>query len=289
MDSHGWRILYQTIERAARALPAPPRRPRYSDVLIVAMLFWAVSQDRPMSWACDRSHYMGPFRPRRTPSVSQFSRRLRSERTRQILGGVYRCLAQPNRMTRLSCLDGRPLPVGACSKDDEARPGRVYGGLARGYKLHVLMTADYRVASWCVTALNVSEQTAAVALIREGPRLGLVLADGNYDSGPVYDAVAAQGGQLMTPVPAHAGRGHRRQSPHRLSGIDLYGDWGRYVYRERIRVEQGLAHMATFGGGLGPLPAWVRTLDRVRRWVGVKVVLYHLRRTLRKGEPLRAA
>jgi hypothetical protein len=289
MDSHGWRVLYQTIREAASVLPPPRRRPRYSDVLIVAMLFWTVSQDRPMSWACDRSHYYGPFRPRRVPSVSQFSRRVRSERTWQILDDVHRRLAQTGRITRLCCLDGRPLPVGSCSKDREARPGRVYGGFARGYKLHVLVTADYRVVSWCVTALNVSEQTAAVALIEVMPTLGLVLADGNYDSTPVYDAVAAKGGQLMTPVPDNAGQGHHRQSPHRLSGIDLYHDWGRYLYRERIRVEQGLSHMATFGGGLGPLPPWVRTLERVRRWVGVKVTLYHLRRMLRKQETPRAA
>jgi hypothetical protein len=289
MNSHGWTVLYQTIRRAANALPSPPRRPQYSDVLIVAMLFWAVSHDRPMSWACDRSHYHSPFRPGRVPSVSQFSRRVRSERTWRILDDVYRRLAQTDRITRLCCLDGRPLPVGSCSKDGEARPGRVYGGFARGYKLHVLLTADYRVVNWSVTALNVSEQAVAVALVETVPILGLVLADGNYDGTPVYDAVAAKGGQLMTPVPDNAGQGHRRTSPHRLSGIDLYRDWGRYIYRERIRVEQGLAHMATFGGGLGALPPWVRTLERVRRWVGVKVTLYHVRRMLRKQETPQAA
>jgi|MudIll2142460700_1097286.scaffolds.fasta_scaffold300189_2 hypothetical protein len=289
MNSHGWQLLYQTIRQAASVLPRPRRRPRYSDTLIVAMFFWAVWNDRPMSWACDRSHYHGPFRPPRLPSVSQFSRRLRSDRTEQVLDGVFRRLAETDRITRLCCLDGRPLPVGSCSKDREARPGRVYGGFSRGYKLHAMITADYRVLTWCVTALNVSEQTAAMALIETVPVLGLVLADGNYDGGPVYDAVAAKGGQLLTPLSDNAGQGHRQQSPHRLSAIDLYRDWGRYVYPERIRVEQGLAHMATFGGGLGPLPTWVRTLERVRRWVGAKMILYHVRRRVRRQETLHAA
>jgi hypothetical protein len=31
------------------------------------------------------------------------------------------------------------------------------------------------------------------------------------------------------------------------------------------------------GGGLGPLPAWIRRLERTRRWVGCKIVLYHAR------------
>ena len=35
------------------------------------------------------------------------------------------------------------------------------------------------------------------------------------------------------------------------------------------------------GGGLWNLPAWVRGLDRVRRWVGVKIVLYNARLALR--------
>jgi hypothetical protein len=152
-----------------------------------------------------------------------------------------------------------------------------------------MITADYRVVRWCVTSLNVSEQAAAVAMIETVPVLALVLADGNYDRGRVYDAVAAKGGQLLTPVPDNAGQGHHPQSPHRLEAIDAYRDWGRYVYPERIRVEQGLAHMSTFGGGLGPLPTWVRTLERVRRWVGAKVTLYHVRRALRNRQTNHAA
>jgi hypothetical protein len=289
MDDHGWRILYQTIRRVAKSLPPPPRQFEYNDALIVAMLFWTVAHDRPMSWACKRTHYYGPFRPRRLPSVSQFCRRLQLERTWHILDGVFRCLARTDVITRLCCLDGRPLTVGMCSKDPDANAGRVYGGFARGYKLHVLISADYRVISWCVTPLNVFEQKAAVAMVETQPVLGVVLADGNFDGGPLYDAVASKGGQLLTPVAENAGQSHHPQSPHRLAGIDFYRDWGRYLYRERIRVEQALAHVSSFGGGLAPLPAWVRTLPRVRRWVGVKLTLYHVRRMLRTQKLPRAA
>ena len=30
-------------------------------------------------------------------------------------------------------------------------------------------------------------------------------------------------------------------------------------------------------GGLAGLPAWVRGLERVRRWVGVKIIVYNAR------------
>lgn len=261
MDSHGWRILYSTIRRVANTIPRAGRRCRYSDVLIVSMLFWAVAHDRPMSWACDHRHYHGPFRPRLLPSVSQFSRRLRSPRTTQILQGVFQSLAETDRITSLCLLDARPLPVGACSKDHEARPGRVYGGFARGYKLHALMSADYRVMSWSVTPLNVAESTVARALVLTVPRLSWVLADGNYDAGRLYDAIAEKGGQLMTPFAENAGQSHRPQSVHRLEAIADYRSWGKYLYPQRIRVEQGLAHMATFGGGLGPCPRGFEPLN----------------------------
>ncbi len=37
MDSHMWRVIYQTIKQVDRTLPRVGRRLIYSDVLIVAM------------------------------------------------------------------------------------------------------------------------------------------------------------------------------------------------------------------------------------------------------------
>ena len=42
-------------------------------------------------------------------------------------------------------------------------------------------------------------------------------------------------------------------------------------------VETTFGNMSSYGGGLGPLPAWVRTLRRVKRWIGVKIAPYHAR------------
>jgi len=282
MDSQGWCMVYPIVLAESRALFGwRLGRYQYGDALIVGMLLWAVCHDRPAAWACDRRHYGGAFRPRRLPSPSQFSRRLRSERTAQLLTAVFRRLGETDRAAPVCYLDAKPLVVGPCSKDHDARAGRVYGGFARGYKLHAITTEDRRFLCWSVEPLNVDEGRVATELVDIVRPRGLLLADGNYDSGALYDQVASWGGQLLAPIPPNAGRGHRRQSAARLSAIASWQGVAGYVYRDRIGIEQIFGHLTSLGGGLGPLPAWVRTLPRVRRWVGCKLILYHARLRLR--------
>ena len=133
MSSLQWRELYQMIRRANRLLPRPRRKPVYSDTLIVAMYFWTVCHDRPQVWACQRCNYHRPFLPGRLPSVSRFNRRIRTPRCHAILKAVEQ-MSRPTEVPAIQLLDGRPLPVGPCSKDKQARPGRVYAGFARGYR-----------------------------------------------------------------------------------------------------------------------------------------------------------
>jgi len=125
-----------------------------------------------------------------------------------------------------------------------------------------------------VTSLNVSEPRVAEELV-ESTRgrlpLGLVLADGNYDRGRLYDCVASVGGRLLTPLPKNAGGGHRRQSSSRLVAAEAWKGIAGYVYRDRLAVERFFAHQSAYGGGLALLPAWARTLPRVRRWVGTSL------------------
>src|SRR5215211_5010683 len=82
MDREIWGIVMATVKRACRAVERDlgGRRPTYPNRLVVAMYLWAVWHDRTLSWACDRGHYTGVFRPRgRLPSVSQFSRRVKTD------------------------------------------------------------------------------------------------------------------------------------------------------------------------------------------------------------------
>lgn len=52
-------------------------------------------------------------------------------------------------------------------------------------------------------------------------------------------------------------------------------DLARYVLRARNAIE-GVFSVLTVSCGLS-LPPFVRRLERVRRWVGMKIILYHAR------------
>ena len=53
--------------------------------------------------------------------------------------------------------------------------------------------------------------------------------------------------------------------------------FARKVYALRGEIERIFSRLTCFGGGLSPLPAWVRRLDRVTLWVTAKIALYHAR------------
>ena len=131
--------------------------------------------------------------------------------------------------------------------------------------------------------LNVNEKPVAAELFRYGITDGLVLGDGEYDWRALYDQVNADGGQFLAPLPRNAGKGHVHQSPARNRAIEAWRGIAGYVYRSRGTVERVFAHLSAFGGGLAGLPPWVRTLPRVRRWVGAKLIIYHARWNVRKA------
>lgn len=283
MDNHIWKVIYRTIRVADRSLARFGRLPKYPDGLIVAMYVWSVWHDRPLCWACDRRNYSSSFRPRKLPSVSQFCKRINTPRCDAILQFLHAHLAILGLLTELSFIDGRVMRVGPYSKDREAKSGPAPGGMAKGYKCHAWGTEDGRIPVWSVMPLNVSETTVAGEMLRYERASGIVLADGNYDAGWLYDRVDDDGGQLITPLPEKVGGGHRPQSKARLRAAAFLPHLGGYVYRERLRIERIFAHQSAFGGGLGPLPAWVRTLRRVRRWIGTKLIIYHARLNVRKA------
>ncbi len=284
MNRDQWRIVLKAIKHSDRKL-GKAKRMRYPCWLIVAMYLWSVAHDRPLSWACRREHYVGGFQPRRLPSVSQFTRRIKTPRCQRILQDVHDALSRRDRATAISFFDGKPLPVGGASRDPDARRGRCVGGFAKGYKLHAWVTEDGRMPVWTVCGLNRHEAVVAEKMFSDAPRLSsraLVLADRNYDARRVYDAVALQGGGLLVPhgIIAVDRSSLHHMGPHRREARVLWRDhriMGQYVYRQRVRVEGVFSAMCSFGGGLGPLPAWVRRIDRVRRWVGAKIILYHAR------------
>jgi hypothetical protein len=284
MDREQWHVVLSAIKRAARKLPHLGRL-TYPDWLIAAMYFWALAHDRCQSWACDKTHYGAMFRPRKLPSVSQFNRRIASDRCLHLLQMVHQLLAGPIDATALSYLDGKPLPVGGASKDPDARRGRVIGGAARGYKLHAWVSEDRRIPLWSLTPLNLHESHVAISLLQQGPPLSqrsLILGDGNYDDHKLHRAAAASGARLLTTARGLASHPVtlRQMGSARREHVRCWKDQApllRMVLGKRMQVEITFAHLCAGPGGLAPLPPWVRRLGRVRRWVGGKIILYHAR------------
>lgn len=287
-----WRIIYQAIGKATRTFK-PDRRQTYADRLIVAMYFWAVLHDRAMSWACDRSHYHSLFRPRHLPSVSQFHRRIKSPRVQLILQRVHGELAGVDSPTATLIVDGKSLPINPVTRDPDARWGHTFGRkqLGIGYKLHAYVTEDQRILCWCVRPLNEYEATIATLMLDYLPPASqrtLILGDANYDTHDFYKAVSHHGAKLLTGLrrePAKHPVTLRQMGTDRREALKLYEQKRplvRMTMRTRPVVERTFANATNHGGGLGPLPAFVRRLPRVRRWVGAKIALYHARLKARK-------
>ena len=121
--------------------------------------------------------------------------------------------------------------------------------------------------------MNSGEPTVARRLLPQLGGGGYLLADGNYDSNALFDLAWLQGYQLVTPLPPGQ-PGHQYQSPHRLRSIALMKSvFGQRLYRLRIQIEEAYGNATSFAGGLAPLPAWVRGLERVRTWVWAKLLI----------------
>ena len=302
MDRDLWRKLMSSVKRAARALPKPQRRPKFPDWLIVAMYLWCVWHDRPLYWACDRGHYNTLFRPRKLPSVSQFTRRVKTHAVQRILRRVHDELAGAALATPLSYLDGKPRVVGGASTDQDARRGRAVGGFAKGYKLHALVSEDGRIPLWSLTPLNAAEHVVAQHICLHLPNppetaTRLILADSSYDAAPLHKVIAAAAtssdARLLTPLrgqePVKHGGHHpvtlRQMGAARREVVAVWRDHpalAAYVLKSRVRVENVFSALTCAAGGLGPLPAWTRNLGRVTRWVGAKIILYHARLRAKK-------
>jgi hypothetical protein len=258
------------------------------------MYIWSVWHDRPLCWACQRGNYGGLFRPRMLPSVSQFTRRIKSEDCRRILDMVHDQFAQRRLCCESGYIDGKPLLVSPVSKDRQAKRGKICGGFAKGYKLHAMVNENRRIVLWSVTGLNEDEKTVAreVLLKRLPPMTpnSLLLADSHYDSAPLHkDTLEPLGLCLLHPLSGQQFVGESGYNPESLRKMGasrraLVQLWQRepelmrFVLKSRNEIERVFAVLCCTAGGLGTaMPPWVRTLARVRRWVGVKIVLYNVR------------
>ena len=265
----------------------------YSNQDIVRIFYWAVIHDRPTCWACNRQNWPSHRRPRRLPVPSTMSRRLRAKPVKKLLTTLERRVVAPQKPGLFWHIDGKPLPIGGCSKDRQAGYGRAAKGKAKGYKIHAIVGSDASIACWRLAPMNTDERTMAARMLRTADIQGYVTGDGNFDANPIH-AVCDQRGdlQLLTPRrngpnqkgPAK-GTGHRKQSAGRLRSIAMtaspFPQFAQGLLRDRADIERRFGNWTNWGGGLTCLPPWVRTYRRVHRWVQAKLVLTGLKRTLK--------
>jgi Transposase DDE domain len=268
-----YRLLVQLDKREVRGV--------FRDAIILAVYFWAVIHDRPVSWACRASHWPSDLR-KPLPSQSTMSRRLRTASVQALLNsaGDAEPVAGNGSDAWVKVVDAKPLPVGGHSKAPDARWGQGVRSLMKGYKLFAIWGNGWMPLAWRIGAMNTSEQSMAQQMIPElQGRTGYLLGDKLYDINKLYDAAQAVAHQLVADRKRpRAGLGHRKHSPARLRAIELLrGSFGRALYHERDHIERNFGGLTNFGGGLTPLPNWVRRLTRVRQWIHAKLIVNALR------------
>lgn len=305
--------LFEQLYRIV--LEEDSHRPRrkgvvYTDGMILLVALWAALHDRPMSWACQLRHWSARFSDQwfKLPSAATMSKRLRELSLQLLLeqviyrlvwSGAWRLLIQVHYGFCLARrIDSKPLPVGGFSKDRDARRGYATGGKARGYKLF-WCTGISRTAPemMVIGPMNLSDQVGAIELIDRleplhGSLGGYLLADSTHDTNPLAKHADDHGMQLISPrKEPYTQLGHRTHHPARLRGIELLEadadplgyatnpsrSFGSDLYRQREPIERELANWCSFGGGLAPLPAWVRRPHRVVLWVNLKLIINALR------------
>jgi Transposase DDE domain len=282
MERELWKALYLL----AAELDKPWGHWRYSTADVVGVYFWAVVHDRPTSWAANPEEWPDDLRPDLLPAQSTLSRRLRRTEAVELMTAVEQYLGALLALGQclVHIIDGKALGVSAVSKDPDTGYGRGAGAHQKGYKLHAIWGRGPMPVAWTLAPMNASEKTIARGLIASLPGGGYLLGDVQYDVGYLYDLAEKEGFQLVakkTPSRTRGGLGHRPQSVARLRSIEmLETTFGRALYNQRNAIECRFGSLTCVGGGLGPLPAWVRRFGRVRHWVQAKIVLAGLRRLL---------
>ena len=274
MERKLWPVLYRAVRQVGRRMKQ--KGVSYQPWMIAAVRLWAALHDRPRSWACVEANWSSTkLRLVQLPSCSVLSRRADSVG----MGIFWRMLEEELRGTAyggvISVVDGKPLFVGGCSKDPDARIGYGASVKGKGYKLHAIWSSRVLPDAWDITPMNHSESVVAGQLVTQLRGGGYLLADGNYDTNPLHDQSGERGYQLVAKDrKANAGQGHRRQSPSRHRSIALRNSrFGRELLKQRTEIERDFGHATNFAGGLCPLPAWVRRAHRVRTWVWCKLLI----------------
>lgn len=283
MERQIWIAIVKVILEVDKSTFNP--RETFEASVIVRVWMWAVVNDRPVQWAVDERNWAPCDRRWSKPSNSTMSRRLRGEDVKKLLQEVEaRVLRSTVNNNIVWMIDGKPLVIGGCSKDKQAGYGRAAGGMAKGYKMHAIFGSDGSIEQWRVAPMNKDERVMARRMLKRTNVQGYLIGDGNYDSNKLHAICDANGNlQLITQrrYGANRGHGHRKQTPGRMLSKAILEDpnneFGQSLLAQRDEIERYFSHLTNWGGGLVCLPPWVRTHQRVQRWVQAKLIANQLK------------
>jgi hypothetical protein len=279
MERELWNVLYVLACRLDKGW----QRGLYKDCEIVGVYLWAAIHDRPTYWATDLKNWPDDLEIY-VPSQSTMSRRLNFDDVVQLLDNMVEVYVAISSMATgwVKSIDAKPLPIGGHGKDPEAKWGHGVRGPAKGYKIFAIWGNGPMPLAWRVTPMNESETKMAQRMLPDIKGGGYVLGDSLYDSNPLYAITRQYNHQLVAPRKRPGtGLGHRHHDSDRLRAMNLLQTiFGKNLMAERERIEQCFAHLTNFGGGLAPLPNWVRRINRVRKWVLAKFLINAVKYTL---------
>lgn len=289
MEGELWPEVYRLLMEEGKKRPRP-QGTRFSDRRILEIYLWAAAHDRPTSWACEAKNWPADQRWKDLPSQSTMSDRLRTLGVRLFMQCLLDRFRQSGQMSALvRILDSKPLCVGCYSKDCDAHWGQAAAAKARGYKIFCGWSTCVVPDAWTLGSMNAADSEMGIKLVPQLTGAAYVLGDAGHDSNPLHAACERCGCQLVAPRRQPQTKlGHCHHENGRLRSIEML-EWpvalgtsaspfGRALYAMRPQIERTYGNLCAFGGGLQPLPSWVRTPHRVAMWVAAKLLINALRR-----------
>lgn len=287
MERQLWNTIVQIVKEIDK--PELSKNFQFCIVQVLRVWFWSVVHDRPISWATRSENWPSDLLGDSLPTDSTMSRRLRSQAVKQTLRLVEeRVLAPKDSLQLVWLIDGKPFPIGSCSKDRQSGYGRAGTAMARGYKLHAMVGKNCEIAQWRVAPMNKDERTMAKRMVKASEVVGYVVGDKNYDSNPLHQ-ICDETERLHLVARRrrgpHRGLAKGRHAAGRLRSKamfeDPFPDFANDLIRQRNSIERYFGNLCNWGGGLTCLPSWVRTWRRVHRWIQAKLILARLKSDLK--------
>lgn len=293
MEGQLFALLYEVVCSLSKLRPNKKGQ-IYSDGVIVLVLLWAALHDRPILWACQMNNWHDDCPLLCLPSPATMSRRLRSYGVWLLISQLFDVFNSAIASSIFKRIDARPLLVGGCSKDSDAKSGYGASKIAKGYKLHEIRSGEGHIDALALTAMRDKEPLIASGLIKQLDGGGYISGDNAFDCNCAYQAARENNYQLIAPPRKAAGLGHRKHDPGRLRGLKMLENpmaccgqatsFGQAVLESRGHIERDFAHEVT--RGTMPLPFWIRRPHRVGPWIYSKLIITMARA---ENQKLRAA